>query len=250
LKFRIDFGRILPGLIMLITGLFLLAVLVIVAIVAFLFSFLPGWGAAAGEVLEIMLVPVLLIAAGVIIILTGVSWWGKGGEGWLSGIGRARALRDSVDLSSTVGEIIGVAVSAVVFLFLYENQLRGVAFFTSNFGDLAQFFFYAPMFVGMALSLARAIYGHRNAIRPFDAFNALFIAVAAFWLLSVFPFDFTHFRDMFPKSIQFLFGWLNNDIGRVLFAIVGIASLINFVYTSFLYSAVRGQLQISRESQR
>ena len=95
----------------------------------------------------------------------------------------------------------------------------------------------------MILSLARAAYGRRNALRPFDCVNALFLAVASFWLYSAFPFDFSHFGEMFPSSIQFLFGWLNNDIGHVLLALAGAVSLINMVYTLFLYSAVRGHLR-------
>ena len=244
MKFRIDFGRVFPGLLLLISGLLLIVVLMLVALVAFLFSFLAGSEEALGIALELMLVPVVLIAAGVIAILTGVSWRGKGGAGRFSGIARARAARDRIRLSGRVGEIVGIVFSVIVFLFLYENQLRGVAFFASTFGSTAQFFFYAPLFIGMALSLARALHGRRNAIKPFDALNALFVAVAAFWLLSVFPFDFTRFGDMFPVSIQVLFGWITNGVGRALFTLAGIASVLKFFYTVILYLAVRGKLLI------
>ncbi|HUI85679.1 MAG TPA: hypothetical protein VLY21_00795 [Nitrososphaerales archaeon] len=242
MRFKIDFGRVVPGLLVLLLGLILLVVLVLVAVVAFLFSFLPGWGTLPGTILQVMLVPAALIVAGVITILTGVTWWGKGGEGWFTGIARRRAFEDPISLGETAAEVVGVAVAVLVFLFLYENQLRGVAFFTPAFGSLEQFLFYAPMFVGMAVTIARAIYGRRNAIRPFDALNSLFIAVSASWLLSVFPFDFSHFKDLFPSSIQPAFGWLNNDIGRLLFALVVIGSLVSFIYTLVLYSSVRSQM--------
>ena len=152
-------------------------------------------------------------------------------------------MKDTPRLAKRAGELFGVDISIVVFLFLYENQLRGAAFFTSAFGSLAQFFFYAPLFTGMALSFGRAVYGGRNAIRPFDCLNMLFLAVSAFWLLSVFPFDFSQFGGMFPSAIQFAFAWLSNDIGRVLFALAGVVSLAEMVYTAVLYSAVRGQLR-------
>ena len=242
MKFRIDFGRVFPGLILLFSGLLLLVVLILIVVVAFLFSFLAGSGTVLGIALELMLVPVVLIAAGIITILTGVSWWGKGGEDWFSGIAKARAMKDRMRLSERVGEVIGVVISIIIFLFLYENQLRGVAFFASKFGGNAQFFFYAPLFTGMALSLTKAVYGRRNGIRPLDSLNSLFLAVAAFWLLSVFPFDFTHLGDMFPTSIQFLFQWLTNNIGRALIILAGVASLTNCVYTALLYFSVRGQL--------
>jgi len=243
LKIRIDFGRLLPGLLLVITGLILLAILLLVAVVAFLFSFISGVGGVVVLALDLMLISAVLIAAGVITVVSGVTWWAPGGEGWFFGWAARRAQQDRMRVSQRVGEVIGVVITIIVFLFLYENQLRGAAFFASSFGNVAQFFFYAPLFTGMILSLARAVYGRRNAIRPFDCLNALFLAVAAFWLLSAFPFDFSRFGEMFDSSIQFLFGWLNNDIGHILFALVGIVSLINLVYTLFLYSAVRGQLR-------
>ena len=248
LKFRLDFGRIFPGLILLFAGLVLLAVLLVVAVLAFFFSFMTGAGAVLSVALELLLIPALLIAAGVVTALTGVAWWGQGGEGWFSGMARRRARLDRMRASARGGEVVGAIITIVVFLFLYENQLRGVAFFASDFGSLAQFFFYAPLFTGMALSLARAVYGRRNGLRPFDSVNALFLAAAAFWLLSVFPFDFSHFGDMFPSSIGFVFWWLTNDVGRFLLTLAGLCALVNSVYTAFLYSAVRGELHRMRSS--
>ncbi len=242
MRFRIDFGRIFPGLLLVLTGLVVLLILLIIAAVTFLFSFVGEAGTVLGVALELTLIPAALIVAGIIPILTGVSWWGRDREGWFSGVARVRATEDRMRYSQRAGEVIGVVVSSIIFLFLYENQLRGVRFFTSSFGTTEQFFFYAPLFTGIVLSLARALYGHRNGIRPLDCANALFLAVAAFWLLSVFPFDFPHLGDLFPTSIQFLFGWLTDDIGRFLLTLAGVASLINFFYTAFLYASVRDLL--------
>ena len=241
MKVRIDFGRVLPGILLAVAGLVLVAILLIVAVIAFLFSFL-GLGGVATVALELLLIPAVFIAAGVITVLTGVSWWSKEGEGWFSGWAGRRALKDRMRISERTGEVFGVAISLVIFLFLYENQTHGAAFFTSSFGSTAEFFFYGPLFVGVVLSLARAMYGHRNAIRPFDSLGALFLAAASFWLLSAFPFDFSRFGELFPSSIQFIFGWLSDDIGRILFTLAGVAALANSVYTAFLYSSVRGHL--------
>ena len=246
MKVKIDFGRVLPGLILVVTGLVLIAVLLIVAVVAFLFSFIPGAGGIVRVALEIAVVPALLIAVGVVTVVTGVSWWGRAGDTWFSGWAGRRAVKDRLRISERTGELFGVVFVIIVFLFLYENQLRGAAFFAPSFGGLAQFFFYGPLFTGMVLSSARAVYGRRNAIRPFDCLNMLFLAVAAFWLLSAFPFDFSQFGGMFPSEIQFVFGWLNNDIGRILFTLAGLGSLANSVYTGVLYSAVRGELEPRR----
>ncbi|MDG6910630.1 MAG: hypothetical protein JRN08_09700 [Nitrososphaerota archaeon] len=241
MKIRIDFGRVFPGLVLIFAGLVLLVILALVAVVAFLFSFVAGSESVLAAALELTVVPALLIVAGIATTLTGVSWWGGAGEGWLSHVARTRALEDRMRLSSRAGEVGGVAISLIVFFFLYENQLRGIPFFTAAFGFQAELFFYGPLFTGIILSLARAAYGRRNAIRPLDALNALFLTMAALWLLAAFPFDFAHFGDMFPTSAQFLFGWLSNTIGRTLLALAAIGSSINFVYTTVLYLSVRHQ---------
>ncbi len=226
---------------MLVIGGLLLVVFLLVAAFAFLFSFIDFWKGVVTTVLWLSLMPFLLMVAGGVTIFTGLAWW-KGDGGWFSGVAKARARIDRLRLSSRVGELIGVAFSLIVFAFLYENQLRGAAFFTPSFGSTAQFLFYGPLFTGALLSFARAIYGRRNGVRPFDSANALFLALAAFMLLSSFPFDFTHFGDMFPSPIPTAFFWLSNDIGRFLFLIAGFASMVNFVYTSVLYVGVRNQL--------
>ena len=243
MKIRIDFGRVLPGILLLVTALILIVVLLLVAIVAFLFSFVVGVGGIVGLALELMLVPALLIVAGIITVVAGVSWWAPGGEGWSYGWAARRASKDRMRVGDRVGEIIALVLGVIIFLFFYENQLRGAAFFASSFGSLAQFYFYGPLVTGMVLSFARAAYGRRNAIRPFDVLNSLFLSAASFWLFSAFPFNFARFGEMFPSSIQFLFGWLNNDIGHILLFLGGLVSLVSAVYTLFLYSAVRGQLR-------
>lgn len=242
MKVKIDFGRVLPGLLLAVAGLLLIVVLLIVAVVTFLFSFM-GFGGVATVALELLLIPTIFIAAGVITVITGVSWRSRGGDGWFVGWAGRRAMKDRMRISERIGEVFVVVISLIVFLFLYENQIHGVAFFMSSFGTLAEFFFYGPLFVEVVLSLARAMYGHRNAIRPFDCLGGFFLAAASFWLLSAFPFDFAQFGMMFPPSIQFIFGWLTDDIGRILLALGGVLSLLNAFYTAVLYSGVRGQLE-------
>ncbi len=241
MRVRVDLGRVFPGLVLVLTALGLYAVLIIVAVVSFMFSFDRAAEGVLWASLKLLLVPTLVLAAGVLTVLAGVSWWG-GGEGWFSGVAKARALKDRIGASERAGEVIGTSISVLILLFLYANQTRGVAFFTSSFGLAEMFFFYAPLVVGIALSLSRAVYGRRNAIRPFDSLQGLFMALAAFWLLAVFPFDFTHFADMFPSSIQFLFAWLTDDVGRLVLTVAGVVALAVSGYTMALYAAVRGQL--------
>ncbi len=239
MRVRVDFGRIVPGILLFVFAIALLVVLAAVALVSFFFSFDPFWSGVMTAALQLTLVPAVLIAVAVVTMLTGVSWWGGG---WLSGIARARARKDRLRISERVGEIVGVVISLIIVAFFYENQVRGVAFFTEAFGPNEQLFFYGPLFTGIVLSIARAVYGRRNGIRPFDSLNMVFLAVSAFWLLSIFPFDFTHLKDLFPSAIQILIGWVTNDIGRLLFFLAGVIASASFVYTLVLYTVVRDQL--------
>lgn len=245
---RLDFGRIIPGILIVLVGLGLLAVLLLVALFSFLFFFVPGSGDVLRASVDLLVVPLVLFVAGALSILSGVSWWGTGRKGWFAGVSNARAAEDRISIGGRVGEIVGVVISALILLFLYANQARGVAFFTSSFGATAEFYFYGPMITGMAISVARALYGRRNPIRPLDVIQALFLAASAFWLLSVFPLDFTHLGDMFPPSIRFIFSWIPNLLGRLLFLFAGVVSLINAAYTATLYFVVRGRLRSSPAS--
>jgi len=239
LTVRVDFGRVVPGIVLIVGALVSIAILGVVATVSYLFSFISFWNGVLQVSLMLMPIPALILALGVVVTVTGVSWWGGWwGSSWAS----VRAAQDRLRISQRVGELIGVGVTLIVFSFLYGNQLRGAAFFTSQFGFEAQFLFYAPLFTGIVLSLGRAFYGRKNAVRPLDSVNALFLAFAAFWLLSLFPFDFTQFGSLFPAGVQGAFFWLNNDIGRALFLIAGVCSVINFLYTAVLYVAVRSEL--------
>jgi hypothetical protein len=239
---RIDLGRVIPGVVLILVALAVFAVLLGVAVLAFLFFFVPGSGDILRAALGLLVVPLVIFVAGVLAVATGVSWWRPGGRGWFSGVARARAAEDRMHLGQRIGELVGVGISLLIISFLYANQARGVAFFAPSFGPSAEFYFYGPAITGMVLSVARAVLGRRNALRPLDAVQALFFAAASFWLFSVFPFDFTHLADLFPSSIAFMFAWIPNWLGRALFLFAGLASLLNCAYTIAMFARVRARL--------
>jgi len=67
------------------------------------------------------------------------------------------------------GDVFGAVVSMFVLLFFVENKVKGMGFFTSRFGPAEQALFYGSALVGVVVSLARAAYGRRNAVRSLDA---------------------------------------------------------------------------------
>jgi hypothetical protein len=255
LRIKIDLGRIFPGILVLLIGVLLFFVWVVLALVSFFFFFLPGLQGIFYIALNLLVASLVIMAAGILVILSGTSGWMSGGsqggvsgegEGWFSGVVGRRLSKDRLRLSERAGEIIGVIFSLWIGLFLYENQLRGVPFFTPSFGQFEQFLFYGPLVVGAFISFIRAAYGRRNALRPLDVMQGVFWGVSAIWLLYVFPFDFGHFPDMFPSAIRFALTWVSDDVYRLLLAIAGIAGFASALYDSVLYSAVRSRMVVAQ----
>ncbi len=87
-----------------------------------------------------------------------------------------------------------------------------------------------------------------TSIKEFRQFSVLGkdAATAALWLLSVFPFDFAHFPEMFPPSIRFALTWVMNEIYVIVLVLTALGSLANAVYASILYAAVRSRFASSR----
>ena len=56
-RFRVDFGRVFPGLLLFLVGLVLLVILGLVAAVAFLFSFISWSGGVLAAALGLMVIP-------------------------------------------------------------------------------------------------------------------------------------------------------------------------------------------------
>ncbi len=242
LRIKIDFGRLLPGLLIFMVGVALLALWFVLALVSFFFFFVPVLQGIFYFGLDILVASLVLMGSGVLIMLAGVSWWRRtNDEDWISRIVSRRVSRDVMPTSQRAGEVIGLVVSFLVLLFFFENQVQGTGFFTSSFGLPEQVLFYGVWLFGAAVSIVRAAYGRRNAIRPLEAIQAAIWAFSAFWLLSVFPFNFAHIMDLLPSTIHPLFSWVTNPVGALILLVTGIGSLANLVYTSILYSVVRAR---------
>lgn len=143
--------------------------------------------------------------------------------------------RERLSATQRVGEVVGLFFAgifmAVFGSFFIYHQVTGTGFFTAKFGPTEMVFFYGPLVLSLAVPYMRALTGRRNPGRLMEALTNLFQFVAAIWLLSVFPFNFTHFADALPVTIRFAFAWVNND--------VGIAALILAIVISPIVALVR-----------
>lgn len=137
------------------------------------------------------------------------------------------------------GEVISVAVMLLVFSFFAAHQVTDTGFFTAKFGAMEMVCLYGPMLCSLAAPTVRAISGRRNPARPFEVVTNLFLALAALWLLVVFPFNFAHLADVLPAGMRFLLAWINNDIGRAVLILQIIVGTIWAVVTIVQFLSVR-----------
>ncbi len=143
--------------------------------------------------------------------------------------------------SQRFGEVVGVIVMFLFFGFFAYHQVARTGFFTAEFGPQEMVLFYGSMLLTVAAPITRALVGRRNPARLFEAVSYLFTAIAALWLLIVFPFNFAHLADALPGGIRFLLAWVNNDIGRIPFIVQLIVCPIMALVTGWQYVSHLGR---------
>jgi hypothetical protein len=157
--------------------------------------------------------------------------------------------KDMLSLGERVGELAAVIAMTLLFAFFIYHQANDTGFFTSKFGTLEMFLLYGPILLSYPAPLIRAFSGHRNPSRPFEAFDSLFLGVAAIWFLVEFPFDFEYLPEPLPDDLEFLLSWVNNDIAKIpliLQAVVGpiTAFVVMFRYLTFRVKTTAHATQI------
>jgi hypothetical protein len=124
-------------------------------------------------------------------------------------------------------------------LYLVAHQLLSTGFFTAKFGPLEMLLLYGSLMEWIVIAILEA-FGHKDLSRDIDAYGGIiFVTVGGFWLLVVFPFEFTYFANGLPDFLRFLFQWISNDIARVLIVLWTIFHLFAAVYYGILRVSVR-----------
>ncbi len=154
---------------------------------------------------------------------------------------RGRPDKEVVSLAQRIAEpIFTVICLGLVLGFFVYHQAAHTGFFTEKFGPFEMLCFYGPIILSPMASFVRAATGRRNAGRPVEVAVNIFVALAALWLLNVFPFDFSHFADALPAGLQVALAWVNDFFGRialilqaVIGAIAALAYLGTYLYVSW-----------------
>lgn len=147
--------------------------------------------------------------------------------------------KEVLTIGQRVGELISVVLMLLLFSFFVYHQVAQTGFFTAKFGALEMFCLYGPILLSLIAPVVRAVSGRRNPARPFDVATNVFLAIAAIWLLMVFPFNFAHLADALPGAIRFVLAWITNDIGRVFLILQLIIGSITAILTTWKYLSMR-----------
>ncbi len=240
---RVVFGRSFAGLLVFLIGLGLFILWIFLALLSFFFFFIPALHGFFYLTLGILLVSLVFIAAGALTMVLGakIPSGPRRVEAWSRGWARRQVRTDQLESSEKVGDLFAAVLMLLILAFFVQNQIRNTGFFTERFGVLEQVLFYGPGLISVLVSLSRAAYGRRNALRPYEAMNFLFVSVASFWLLSIFPFSFNQLDALFPLSVRPFFFWSNNTVGALLILLAGIAGLVSALYKLIVYSIVRAE---------
>ncbi len=238
-----DARRFIPGILLLLAGAALFVLWVLLVFVSFFAFFLPGLRGVFYLSLDILVASVVLLASGVLLVLAGLAGWWRSGEdwGWIGGVVTVQAEGDRLGLLERSWEVAGAAVSVLVLAFFAENGVKGTGFFTRGFGPSEAALFYGTWAFAVAVPLARAVYGRRNALRPFAALEGALVGAVALWFLEGFPFDFSRLPAMVPASLRLAMFWSNDLVGRLIVVLVAFGGLASMVYNLVVYLAVRSR---------
>lgn len=151
----------------------------------------------------------------------------------------AKSDEDQLSLRQRGAEFILVTIMLLLFGFFAYHQFSGTGFMTAGFGPIESVALYGPILVSLAAPVVRALNGSRNSGRPFEIATHLSLMMGSFWLVRIFPFDFSHLGDVMPTVVRLFFSWMTNDIGRLILILQVLLSPLSAVATALIYFSVR-----------
>jgi multisubunit Na+/H+ antiporter MnhB subunit len=160
---------------------------------------------------------------------------------WLRKQAEKEAKREAIASKDRMVELVPIAGTLLVTAFVAIHQTRPTGFLTGDAG-LAALVLYLMLVVGLVPMLIRLVAGRRNLSRLFEIVGMAVFFVGQLYLLVKFPFDFSHFAEPLPHSLEFLLDWVSATLAKVILGIGVVGSAVFAVYTFFLYLAVRDRL--------
>ena len=146
--------------------------------------------------------------------------------------------REHLSLGDRLGDTIGLIGPVIALGFFFLHQQRNTGFFTAEFGLVAQIALYGPIFLSIIPPVIRVLSGSRNWARPFDAVSNFSLGVGSYYLLRIFPFDYSHLADVLPGGFRFLLAWVTDPIARIGLTIMVVVGLVSAFAITIKFFAV------------
>jgi hypothetical protein len=119
-----------------------------------------------------------------------------------------------------------VFFTILVLGFYMAHYFWSTGFFTGAFTPLLAVVFFAAVLSTIATAAGKALTPRKEIVALVELIGAVLLAVTAYWFFVAFPLDFVHVADVVSVQLQFLLTWMTNEIGRIIVAIVMLASMI------------------------
>ena len=132
-----------------------------------------------------------------------------------------------------------IGLVLLVLIFFAIHQKRNTGFFTEKFGTDEMVALYVPIAISLAAPILRTVQGKIDPARLVEAISDVCLALGSIWLWITFPFDFSHFADIFPPALHPAFNWINNTVGRIILVLQIALGLISVLTSIASYARER-----------
>jgi succinate dehydrogenase/fumarate reductase cytochrome b subunit len=168
--------------------------------------------------------------------------------GWFEKQAEKEAKNDTLKKSDRFGQIIGIIGVVICIIFFGYHLTKPTGFFTPAFGTFDAALFFGINIFGIFPQFIRLVMNQKTPSRPFDIINSVLLFVALIYFVATFPFDFSHFADPLPMSLEFLLNWVSNGLASALMVLGILGMLFALPYQTLLYLAIR-KLPLETKSQ-
>ncbi len=111
---------------------------------------------------------------------------------------KREAKNDRLKQGERAGQLAGVILSIIVFIFLLVHWADDTGFYSSEFNEMDATVLFGPLLFGMVPSAFRFLVGRKNPSRPLDVVVSVLFVISAIYFLNYFHFNMEFFADPLP----------------------------------------------------
>jgi len=158
---------------------------------------------------------------------------------WFEKQAEKEAKNDTLKKFDRLGQILGIVGVVICIIFFGYHLTKPTGFFTPAFGTFDAALFFGINLFGIIPQIIRLVMNRKIPARPFDIINSMLLFVAMIYFVAKFPFDFSHFADPLPMSLESLLSWVSNGLVSALMVLGIIGMLFALPYQTLLYMTIR-----------